>query len=66
MGIHTSGSIGPHEKLWREIGGLEGRGEGMWEAFDCLWAAVGLEREHDSLWVDSFCNTKHILTCMII
>ena len=28
VGIHTSGSTRPLEKLCKEIGGLEGRGEG--------------------------------------
>ena len=34
--IHTSDSTGPQGKLYKEIGGLEGRGEGLREAFDCL------------------------------
>ena len=29
VGIHTSGSTGPQEKLRKEIGGLEGKGEGL-------------------------------------
>jgi len=36
MPIHTCDITGPQEKLPKEIGGLEGRGEGLWEAFDCL------------------------------
>ena len=27
--IHTGGSIGPQEKMHKEIGSLEGRGEGF-------------------------------------
>jgi len=34
--IHTSGNTGPQGKLHKEIGGLEGRGEGLCEAFDRL------------------------------
>ena len=29
VGIHMCGSTGPQEKLHKEIGGLEGRGEGL-------------------------------------
>ena len=36
MGFHTCGSTRPQEKLPKEIGGLEDRGEGLREAFDCL------------------------------
>ena len=38
--IHTSGCTGPQSKLYEEIGGLEGIGEGLWESFDSLWVAV--------------------------
>ena len=34
--IHTSGCTGPQSELCKEIGGLEGRGEGLREAFDYL------------------------------
>ena len=33
--IHTSDNTGPQGKLRKEIGVLEGRGEGLREAFDC-------------------------------
>jgi len=64
--LHTGGSLRTEEKLHKEIRGLEGRGEGLWEAFYCLWAAEVLQREQDSFWVDSFYNTGYISTYMII
>ena len=64
--IHTGGSQRTQEKLRKEIGGLESRGEGLWETFDCPWAEKVLQREHDSFWAYSFCNTGYISTCMTI
>ena len=64
--IHIGGITRPQGKLHKEIGGLEGKGEGLWEAFDCLWAVEGLYWELDSFRVKALCNLDHISTCMII
>jgi len=53
-------------KLHKEIGGLEGRGEGLWESFDYLWVAEGLYWELDSFWAKALRNPDYISTCMII
>jgi len=54
------------EKLCIYIRGLEGRGEGLWEAFDYLWAAKGLYWELDSFQAKALRNPDYISTCMII
>ena len=41
---------------WKILDKHEGRGEGLWEAFDCLWTTEGLYWELDSLWAKALCN----------